>query len=213
MKKIMKKKKKEKLKYLKMESILNLKIIKKLVTDATRRQALEALVGDIERRGYALTAGDVGFRYVVQALQQNGRSDIVYKMNHNDNVPGYAWQLKKGATALTESWQAYDNVSNNHFMLGHLMEWLYGGLGGIQATDDAWRHIVIAPQMAGSVTWAKTAIDTGRGKVACHWTKSPDAKEWRVEVSIPAGSEAEVCLPDGRTEKGVTGKKTFYSKS
>ncbi len=183
-----------------------------LVTDDTRRPALDALVHNIESRGYALTAGDVGFRYVVQALQQNGRSDIVYKMNHNDSVPGYAWQLRQGATALTESWQAYDNVSNNHLMLGHLMEWLYGGLGGIRATDNAWRHIVIAPQMAGTVTWARTSLDTGGGMVACHWTRSDDKRQWKVEVSIPKGADAEVHLPDGRIVNAVTGNRTFYSQ-
>ena len=187
-----------------------------LVTDNTRQQALDALVRDIESRGYALTAGDVGFRYVVQALQQNGRSDIVYLMNHNDSVPGYAYQLKQGATALTESWQAYDNVSNNHLMLGHLMEWLYGALGGITATDNAWRHIVIAPQMAGGVTWARTSLNTPCGKVSCHWTKglpSDDgdlqATSWTVEVSIPEGSDAEVCLPDGRRLNVKEGKHRF----
>ena len=181
-----------------------------LVTDDTRRKALNALVRDIEQRGYALTAGDVGFRYVVQALQQNGRSDVIYLMNHNDAVPGYAYQLRHGATALTESWQAYDNVSNNHLMLGHLMEWLYGGLGGITASDSAWRHIVIAPQMVGEVTWTRTSLCTPRGRVACHWTR--DNGQWSVDVTVPEGSDAEVCLPDGRREAVKGGNHSFSSK-
>jgi len=50
-------------------------------------------------------------------------------MNTRDDVPGYGYQLRKGATALTESWAALESVSNNHLMLGHLMEWFYEGLG------------------------------------------------------------------------------------
>lgn len=182
-----------------------------LTTDSTRQPALEALVRDIESRGFALTAGDVGFRYVVQALQQNGRSDIIYKMNHNDSVPGYGYQLKKGATALTESWQAYDNVSNNHLMLGHLMEWFYSGLGGIRASDNAWQHIVIAPQVTGDVTWAKTSLDTPQGKVGCYWTHDPVNGSWTVEVTIPKHSDAEIHLPDGRIEYVKGGKHGFTS--
>ena len=79
---------------------------------------------------------------------------------------------------MTESWQAYDNVSHNHFMLGHLMEWLYGSLGDI--------------------TWAKTSLKTPAGLVACFWERSSDQTKWKIEVDIPNGTAAEVRLPDGR---------------
>ena len=178
-----------------------------LVNDTTRQAALDALVRDIESRDYALTAGDVGFRYVLQALQQAGRSDIIYKMNRSADIPGYAWQLKKGATALTESWQAYDNVSNNHLMLGHLMEWLYSGLGGIRYGNG--QPVRIAPQMVGSVTWAKTSVRTPAGLITCHWTCSPDHETWTVECDIPENTTAEVCLPDGRKISAGAGNHKF----
>lgn len=180
-----------------------------LVTDSTRQAALNALVRDIERRNYALTAGDVGFRYVVQALQQAGRSDIIYLMNRSSDIPGYAYQLKQGATALTESWQAYDNVSNNHLMLGHLMEWLYSGLGGIRYGGGG--PVVIAPQMVGDVTWAKTSLQTPHGRVSCHWTSNADHTVWTVEVDIPSGSRFEVHLPDGRVMDVGAGTSKFHS--
>lgn len=44
-----------------------------------RARVLAALVADVEEKGYA-TAGDIGFRYLLQALAQNGRSDVIYKM-------------------------------------------------------------------------------------------------------------------------------------
>jgi alpha-L-rhamnosidase len=47
------------------------------------------------------------------------------------------FQIAKGATALTESWTALKNVSNNHLMLGHLMEWFYNGLAGIKQTENS----------------------------------------------------------------------------
>ena len=180
-----------------------------LTNDTTRQAALDALVLDIESRNYALTAGDVGFRYVVQALQQAGRSDIIYLMNRSSDIPGYAYQLKKGATALTESWQAYDNVSNNHLMLGHLMEWLYSGLGGIRYGHG--QPVVIAPQMVGSVTWAKTSLHTPTGFISCHWTSNADHTEWTVECDIPAGAHAEVRLPDGRVMKAESGHIRYSS--
>ncbi len=117
-----------------------------------------------------ITAGDVGYRYVLQALREGNRSDVVWQMNRRYDVPGYAYQLKRGATALTESWQAYGNVSNNHLMLGHLMEWLFQAPGGIRQAEGsvAWRRVVIEPQMVGTLTWARTSYQSPNGLIICN---------------------------------------------
>jgi hypothetical protein len=96
---------------------------------------------------------------------------------------------------LTESWQAYGFVSNNHFMLGHLMEWLYGGLGGIRQRENsvAFREIVIDPQMAGDVRSARSSYESPYGTVRCEWERTD--RDYTMEVSIPANSTAEICLP------------------
>ena len=181
-----------------------------LVTEETKQPALDALVRDIEARGFAFTPGDVGFRYLIQALQENGRGDVIYRLNCNPEIPSYAYQLSKGATALTESWQAYDNVSNNHLMLRHLMEWLYGGLGGItQGEGAAWEHIVIAPQMVGDISWAKTSLDTVKGKVSCHWTRDLQGTSWTMDITIPEGADAKVTLPDGNIAEVGPGTHHF----
>ncbi|MDE5850275.1 MAG: alpha-L-rhamnosidase, partial [Muribaculaceae bacterium] len=174
--------------------------------------AYKALVSDIEKRGYSLTSGDIGYRYLVRALADNGGDEILYKMNHNDELPGYAYQLKKGATALTESWQAYDDVSNNHLMLGHLMEWLYGGIGGIRQAEESigWNKIVIDPKMSGDITWSKTSLITPHGKVDCHWQRSDDRKKWNINITIPENAEAQVLLPGGEI-KNVGAGSFFFS--
>ena len=191
-----------------------------LTTDENRSQVLKGLVDDITTRidtvtagGALVTAGDVGFRYVLQALREGGRSDVVWQVNRRDDIPGYPWQLRQGATALTESWQAYDNVSNNHLMLGHLMEWLFQAPGGIRQAEGsiAWRHIVIEPQMLGDLTWAKCSYQSPKGLIACHWTASPDHKQWTVRVTVPQEADAEVRLPDGTHRQTGPGKHTFTS--
>ena len=42
---------------------------------------LDNLVCDIQSRNYALTAGDIGYRYVLRALEANHLSELIYKMN------------------------------------------------------------------------------------------------------------------------------------
>jgi hypothetical protein len=175
-----------------------------LVPDERRAAILQNLIDDIRGRGNALTAGDVGYRYVLRALEEGGRSDVIFDMNSRYDVPGYGWQLSHGATALTESWQAYGFVSNNHFMLGHLMEWLYSGLGGIRQRDNsiAFRDIVIDPQMVGDVRNATTSYESPYGTIRCDWTRTDE--DYKIEVSIPANSTAEIYLPTTDVQQVTT---------
>lgn len=196
-----------------------------LVTPENKTRVLDNLVKDIVGRDYALTAGDVGYRYVLRALENNGKSDLIFKMNSKYDVPGYGWQLAHGATALTESWQAYENVSNNHLMLGHLMEWLFGGVGGIRQNENsiAYKTVFIDPQIVGDVKGAKTSYESPYGRIDCEWKK--DDKVYTLQVSIPANSKAIVCLPTtdvnmikefGRPitqQKGITLVETVNGKT
>lgn len=184
-----------------------------LVEETDREKVTQHLIDDIKNRGYAITAGDIGFRFVIQALQDAGRSDILYAIVKRNDVPGYAWQLRQGATALTESWQAYDNVSNNHLMLGHIMEWFYAGLGGINQTAESvgWKHIVINPQMTGDITHANASLQSPRGLISCSWQRDTTKATWEINVTIPQGADAEVHLPTGEIRKVNSGKHNFTS--
>lgn len=179
-----------------------------LVEEKNRQAVVDALIREIKSRNNALTAGDIGYRYVLKALQQAGRSDVIFDMNYRDDVPGYGFQLKHGATALTESWQAYESVSNNHFMLGHLMEWFYAGLAGIRQsnTSIAYKEVEIKPEVVGDITNAKATFQSPYGLIKSEWTKT--ATTFELNVQIPTNSTAIICLPvkQGAVVK-MSGKK------
>jgi hypothetical protein len=107
-------------------------------------------------------------------------------------VPGYGYQLAHGATALTESWQALRNVSNNHLMLGHLMEWFYSGLAGIKQTDSsiAFKKILIHPEVVGDIKDVKASYQSPYGLIKSEWHKT--ATTFQLQVSIPANTTAVV---------------------
>lgn len=167
-----------------------------IVEEENRAKVLESLIGDLRNRNYALTAGDIGYRFVLQALEEAGRSDVVYKMNRRNDVPGYGWQLAHGATSLTESWQAYDNVSNNHLMLGHLMEWLYGGMCGIRQTEESigFQHLLFAPEIIAEIGQAKGSLQTKYGLVSSEWKLKSDGT-LQYKVQVPKGCDAHVYIP------------------
>ncbi|MDY0906345.1 family 78 glycoside hydrolase catalytic domain [Pedobacter sp. CFBP9032] len=166
-----------------------------LVEEKDKDAVIENLVKDIRAKNNGLTAGDIGYRYVLRVLEEAGRSDVIFDMNSRSDVPGYGMQIAKGATALTESWAALPTVSNNHFMLGHLMEWFYSGVGGIRQDENsvAFNRISIAPEVVGDLTFAQTEYDSPYGKIATDWRKTADGFE--LDVKIPVNTTATVYLP------------------
>ena len=177
-----------------------------LAAPADRPRVLAALVRDIESRGDALTAGDVGFRYVLRALAEGGRSDIIYRIVNQDRTPGYGYQLRQGATSLTEAWDANPRASQNHFMLGQIMEWFYRDLAGIGWDPEApgFRHIVIRPHPVGDLRWVAAHYDSARGPISVRWER--EAGTLQLKIAIPTNATATVYVPSVAgevTEEGV----------
>jgi hypothetical protein len=166
-----------------------------LVPEDHRSRVLEALVADVRAHGNGTTAGDVGYRYVLRALADGGRSDVVFDMNHQSERPGYGYQLAKGATSLTEAWDANPQSSQNHFMLGQIVEWLYGDLAGL-APDPAFpgfERVRIAPQPVTGITWARAAHASPRGRIAVSWRRQEET--FFLDVELPPNVSAEIWMP------------------
>ncbi len=166
-----------------------------LVNDKDKQAVIDNLIKDIRGRNNALTAGDIGYKYVLKVLDEAGRSDVIFDMNNRSDVPGYGYQIAKGATALPESWQALPSVSNNHFMLGHIMEWFYEGLAGISQAEGSvgYKTIVIRPQVVGDIRNAKATYQSAYGLIASDWKKENGVFE--LDVAIPPNTTGVVYLP------------------
>ncbi|MGN7990338.1 family 78 glycoside hydrolase catalytic domain [Pedobacter sp. 22226] len=166
-----------------------------LVEEQDKKAVIDNLVKDIRDRKNSLTAGDIGYRYVLHVLEDAGKSDVIFDMNSSADVPGYGMQIAKGATALTESWAALPTVSNNHFMLGHLMEWLYSGIGGIRQAENsvAFNQIKIEPEVVGDLTAAQVSFNSPYGKISTKWEKTD--KNFILEINVPVNTKAVVYFP------------------
>ncbi|HYO23519.1 MAG TPA: family 78 glycoside hydrolase catalytic domain, partial [Lacipirellulaceae bacterium] len=180
-----------------------LALVMGLAEPEDRDQALAELIADIRRNENGVTTGDVGFRYLLMALSQAGRSDVIYDIARQQQRPGYAYQLRQGATSLTEAWDANHDASQNHFMLGQIVEWLYQDLLGISTDPEApgFERIRIAPAPVGDLAWARGGYRSVRGPIRCAWRR--EGERFALEVAIPANTTATVALPS-RSAAGVT---------
>lgn len=178
-----------------------------MVDDVYKKEVAEDLVRSINDNNKALSAGDIGYRYLLRVLEEEGYSQLIYEMNSRKDVPGYGYQLSKGATALTESWAGLKEVSNNHMMLGHLMEWFFSGLGGIRQETDSkgYEHILVKPEPVGDITWTETSYRSVHGEILCSW-KILD-NNFVLNITIPANCEATVVMPQVDPEKIWEGDK------
>ena len=174
-----------------------------LAEPADRDRLLADLVRDVETRGYA-TAGDIGFRYLLRALAEQGRSDVILRLIDQDEKPGYGYQLKMGATALAEAWDANRGVSQNHFMLGQVTEWFYRDLVGIDVDESrpGFQHVLVRPTPVGDLAWVEGRHESIRGPVAVRWERS--GGRFSLAVDIPPNVTATVWLPLPSPESTVT---------
>ena len=157
-----------------------------LVPEGDCEAVVQQLVDDIHRHGDRLTTGDVGNRYLFNALIHNGQQELLYTLLNHYDVPGYGYQIRLGHTTLTEQWNPSHGASMNHFMMGHLNNLLIPYFLGI------WRQggeYAIAPHPVGDLTWCKGSM--GDVKVAWH----TDRHTLILDIDIAKGHTATVRLP------------------
>lgn len=158
---------------------------------------LALLIKDIQKNNYRLTAGDIGHRYVLKVLEENGWSELIWQMNNREDIPGYLMQIQKGATALTESWMGLPSVSNNHFMLGHLMEWMFSGILGlkIQQENPSFTSITLSPSFISDLSFAEGRHRTPMGWVKSFWRRDLPNNQIIWQISTPDALPIKLKLP------------------
>ena len=178
------------------------------------KKVLFNLIKDVKAHGDRLTTGDVGNRYLIQTLARNDQNELIYKMFNHEEAPGYGFQLKFGATTLTEQWDPRQGSSWNHFMMGQIDEWFFRSLVGIrpytvlsaslEGKDDSmqgYRKFIIAPQPVGDLKYVKSSYETLYGTIVVEWTRQEDA--FTLNVSVPVNTTAVVYLPGEKEPKEI----------
>lgn len=184
----------------------------RVVPEPQRLEVLNHVIGDIHSHDDHVTTGEIGYPYMLRALMENGRNDVLLAMMFRKDPPSYGSQLEAGATALTEAWDANPDSSQDHFMLGGAEEWFYRGLGGIDfdLSREKDERITIRPRIVNSVGWVKCSYDSKLGMIRSSWKR--EGNTISMEIAIPANATATVFVPldngkalsNGNEEQGAT---------
>lgn len=162
---------------------------------------LARLIQAIRVTGNSITTGEIGHPYLLRGLGRADRSEVVFDIHSQTERPGYGYLLARDKTALTETWAG--GGSQNHFMMGHITEWLYQHLAGLapDPSGPGFGRMVVRPSPVGDITWAAARMNTVRGEAAVRWERSDG--RLTLEVTVPVGSRASVQLPID-TSRAVT---------
>jgi hypothetical protein len=181
-----------------------------LVPEPDTPAVLEKLVDNIRQHQNHVTAGDIGFHFVVEALTNSGRSDVVYDILSRTDAPSYGYQLEMGATTLTEAWDANPRHSQNHFMLGHAEEWFYRGLAGIDfdLARPEGEKIIIRPSPVGAITSASATYHSVVGEIGSSW--KIEGREFLLDVIIPPNAAATIYLPTSKRQVFRVGSGNYH---
>ena len=167
-----------------------------LLNEEQSEYARKRLVQALENYGWRLGTGFLSTPLILDVLASYDL-DAAYRLLENEEMPGWLFMPKNGATTIWESWegtQAQGGIASlNHYSKGAVCEWLFKTMCGIRI--DGENHFVIAPKPGGSLTHAKAVYHSIYGTVECGWEKTEEGYLFR--ISIPANTTATFILPEG----------------
>ena len=179
-----------------------------LLDDKQTEYARKRLVQALENYGWRLGTGFLSTPLILNVLAEYDL-DAAYRLLENEEMPGWLFMPKNGATTIWESWEgtrAQGGIASlNHYSKGALCEWLFKTMCGIRVEGE--NHFTIAPKPGGKFTYAKASYKSIYGKVECGWEKTETG--FAFAVQIPANTEAIIQLPNGESHTVTAGAYHF----
>lgn len=167
-----------------------------VVPDSLYNKVKENVVAMTEEKykGH-IAVGLVGVPILTEWAVRNKQVDFFYQMMKKRDYPGYLYMIDHGATATWEYWSG--ERSRVHNCYNGIGTWFYQAVGGIRLDEanPGYRHFYVDPQIPNGVTWAKVTKESPYGTIAVNW-KLKDDNQLNLQLTIPAGTTATVCIPN-----------------
>lgn len=172
-----------------------------LLTEEQTAYAKKRLTEALEHYGWRLGTGFLSTPLILNVLSEID-IEAAYRLLENEEMPGWLFMPKAGATTIWESWEGTEAqggiASLNHYSKGAVVEWLFQTMCGIRM--DGENHFTIAPRPGGHLTFAKACYDSVYGTVGSGWEKRDGKTVFT--VTIPANCTATLLLGGKPQELG-----------
>lgn len=183
-----------------------------VVPDDLKQKVADRLAEKVKADGNMLDVGLLGTKTILNALSENGYSDLAYKLASQETFPSWGWWMVNGATTLYENWplDTKSDISMNHIMFGEIGAWMYKSPGGIfpDEKNPGFKNVILKPSFVEGLDNFSAKHEGPFGDIVSSWKRADGGIEYHTE--IPANSTATVTLKG--TEIFESGKSPVENK-
>jgi len=171
----------------------------------------------IEDADGLIGTGFIGTPALLPALTKLGMDDLAEKLFLNRKVPGWLYQVERGATTIWERWDAlapdgsiYDPDMNsyNHYAYGAVCQWLFEDVAGLapSSSKPGFDEIVITPNFLSQLSPVSAWHQTRHGRVEARWKINGGSAQY--EITLPEGAMGLVKPNSQFPVTHINGRKT-----
>lgn len=180
-----------------------LAILHDLIPDDLLPLAAEYFKARIRYNEFKIGTGFIGTPALLPALVKIGAVDYAAKMFLQEQIPGWLYQVKTGATTIWERWdaigedgKAFDPTMNsyNHYAYGAVCQWLFEGVAGFRPDPEqpAFKHIIFEPEIIAELSPVAASHDSAAGRIEAAWTVA--GNEVTYDITVPDGATGTLVL-------------------
>ncbi|MBQ7821097.1 MAG: family 78 glycoside hydrolase catalytic domain [Clostridia bacterium] len=166
--------------------------------------AADKLCEKIEADGGVQSVGFIGLPDYLNALSENGKVDVAYKLLLNTEMPSLLYSVTQGATSIWENYKG-DGVSQNHYAQASPSKWLYTDVLGIDHRrvheNAGYKSFTLEPKIGYGLTYAKGAYESANGIIRSAWELTDNG--YTYSCTVPANTSATLTLPKNGTSVNV----------
>ncbi|MET7988444.1 family 78 glycoside hydrolase catalytic domain [Streptomyces sp. NPDC005281] len=171
-----------------------------LVPAEHRATVVEQLVELIRAAGTRLATGFLATPLLLPTLVEHGQAGLAYELLFQESPPSWLHMIERGASTVWERWDGIaddgtPHESLNHYSKGAVISFLHRCTAGLQPLEPAYRRFRVAPVPGGRLTSASAALESPYGRIEVAWRIETEG--FRLEVTVPPGTSAEVVVPGG----------------
>lgn len=168
-------------------------------------KALNSLLTLLKHKKNKIQTGFVGTPLILQVLSAENQDKLAYEILHNEEFPGWLYEITLGATTVWERWNSMEpdgSVSStgmnsfNHYAYGSVGEWMWRTMAGISPVEECpgFRKAVIRPVPDYKTGYVDAEYASPAGTYRVKW-EVVETDQVRLKVDVPFGCEAVLELP------------------
>ncbi|HTN61246.1 MAG TPA: family 78 glycoside hydrolase catalytic domain, partial [Devosia sp.] len=167
---------------------------------AAAKRYFKATIARAEGR---IGTGFIGTPALLPALLKIGEPELAASVFLQEEVPGWLYQVKLGATTIWERWDAiqadgriFDPAMNsfNHYAYGAVCQFLFEDVAGFRPDPErpGFNHIIFEPTIMPALSPVAAHHDSVAGRIAAEWSVNGDAVTY--QVTVPKGASGTLVL-------------------